>query len=257
MRLTLVGHSTVLIECSGVRLLTDPYFGTLGNLAYERVAPPAISREEVGRIDGVLISHGHWDHTDRRFLRGLDPAVPVLVPSGTSALMRLKGARSVVPLRPWSFLTIGDAVVTAVPARHVARTIGYVVQTEEVCVYFAGDTYHRPFMGEVGRRFSIDVALLPVTTYRIPMTMGEKGAVLAVGDLGAPTVIPIHLGLRPRSPLLRARQTPQGFERRLREAGLGTRVVHLSPGASWELAPRVADHATAGVKFQGAGLSPP
>lgn len=257
MRLSLVGHSTVLIECRNVRLLTDPYFGTFGNPAYERVAPPAISREEVGRIDGVLVSHGHWDHTDRRFLRNLDPAVPVLVPSGTSALMRLKGARSPVPMRPWSFLTIGEVIITAVPARHMARTIGYVVQTEETCLYFAGDTYHRPFMGEVGRRFSIDVALLPVTTYRIPMTMGEKGAVLAVRDLGVPTVIPIHLGLRPRSPLLRTRQTAQGFERRLREAGLGARVVCLAPGASWEVAPRVADHPSVGVTFQGAGLSPP
>lgn len=257
MKLSLVGHSTVVMECRDVRLLTDPYFGTFGNPAYERVAPPSISREEIGRIDGVLVSHGHWDHTDRRFLRGLDPAVPVLVPSGTSAVMRLKGVRSPVPMRPWSFLTIGDAVVTAVPARHVARTIGYVVQTEEVCLYFAGDTYHRPFMAEVGRRFAIDVALLPVTTYRIPMTMGEKGAVLAVRDLGAPTVIPIHLGLRPRSPLLRTRQSPRGFERRLREAELGTQVVHLAPGSIWETGRRVADHRSAEVTFQGAGLSPP
>ena len=112
-------------------------------------------------------------------------------------------------------------------------------------------------MGEVGRRFSIDVALVPVTTYRIPMTMGEKGAVLAAYDLGATTVIPIHLGLRPRSPLLRTRHTPQGFERRLREAGLGTQVVHLSPGASWEATPRVAHYVSVGVTSRGAGPSPP
>ncbi len=235
MRLTLVGHSTVLIECGGTRLLTDPWFASGGNPAYARVTPPVMTRDEVGALDGVLVSHPHWDHTDRRFFRGLDPAVPVLVPAGTGGLMRLKGVRSPEPLRPWTSLRLGEAVATAVPALHLAPAVGYVIQTLDACVYFAGDTYYRPFMAEIGRRFAVDAALLPVTTYRLPMTMGEEGAVQAVRALGAPLVIPIHLGIRPRSPLLRTRQTPAGFERRLRAAGVGARVVHLAAGESFEV----------------------
>jgi len=219
MRITIIGHSTVLLECDGTRLLTDPYFGTFGHLAYARVSPPATSRDDVGRLDGVLVSHGHWDHTDRSFFRGLDRQVPVIVPSGTSPLMHLKGARTIVPVRRWQSLRLGGLVVTAVPAMHIVRTTGFVIQNEGACVYFSGDTFYRPFMAEIGRRFPIDVALLPVTTYRIPMTMGEKGAVRAARDLGAATVIPIHLGVQPRSPLMRTRQTTKGFERRLRDAG--------------------------------------
>jgi len=235
MRITKIGHSTVLIEAGGTRLLTDPYFGTFGHIAYARVNPPALTRDEIGRLDGVLVSHGHWDHTDRRFFRGLEPDTPVFIPSSTSALMRLKGVRSPVPVKMWQSLRVAGAVITAVPALHFARTVGWVVQTENSCVYFAGDTYHRPFMAEIGLRFPIDVALMPVSTFRIPLTMSEKGAVKAARDLRAETVIPIHLGVQPRSPLLRTRQSPEGFERRLREAGLDTRVVQLADGERWEL----------------------
>ena len=236
MRITIIGHSTVLIESSETCLLTDPYFGNLGHIAYARVSPPALTRDEVGPLDAVLVSHGHWDHTDRSFFRGLDPEIPVIVPSGTSTSMRLKGVRNPVPVRRWQSVKIGGTVVTAVPAAHIARTTGFVVQNRSSCAYFAGDTFYRPFMAEVGRRFPIDVALLPVTTYRIPMTMGEKGALRAARDLRAAAVIPIHLGVQPRSPLMRTQQSPEGFERRLSDAGLDTEVVHLANGESWELA---------------------
>ena len=66
MRVTMVGHSTVLFEGAGTRILTDPWFGTSGNLAYARLHPPAFRREELREIDGVLLSHGHWDHTEHR-----------------------------------------------------------------------------------------------------------------------------------------------------------------------------------------------
>ncbi len=233
MRIRLIGHSTVLIELAGLRVLTDPYFGTWGNPAYRRVTPPALAREDVGHLDAVLLSHNHWDHTDRRFFRGLAPTVPVAAPRRSRWVTRLKGARRVVGLRPWDTWALGELLVTAVPALHMATTVGFVLEAPEGTAYFAGDTYYRPFLKSVGERFHFDVALLPVTTYRIPMTMGETGAVKAVQALRAPTVIPIHLGLRPRSPLLRTRQTPEGFARRVTDAGLPTRVVILEPGAWW------------------------
>src|SRR5882724_5924601 len=183
MRVTMIGHCTVLLEAPGARLVTDPFFGTLGHVAYARRRPPAVTREEVGHVDGVLVSHSHWDHIDRKFLRGLDGAAPVLAPSGTSLVMKLKGARRVVPVRRWESRKIGAAVVTAVPAVHLAIALGYVVQMDDLCLYFSGDTYHRPFMSEIARRFRIDVALMPVTTFRAPTTMGERGAVAAARDL--------------------------------------------------------------------------
>jgi L-ascorbate metabolism protein UlaG (beta-lactamase superfamily) len=109
-----------------------------------------------------------------------------------------------------------------------------VEEVEDKRIYFAGDTYYRAFMKEIGKKFALDVALLPVTTYRIPMTMGEKSAVRAVDALSPKTVIPIHLGITPRNPLLRSGESPEGFMKRLRDAGSKTEVRILREGESWE-----------------------
>ena len=233
MQITMIGHSTVLIETGGQKILTDPYFGAWGNLAYARVAPPAKTREELGDVNLVLISHNHWDHTDRPFLRALGADVPVLAPSWASWETKLRGARAPIVMKAWEQQRFGAVTVTAVPAVHLAVTTGYVVECQARQVYFAGDTYYGPFMKVIGRRFRLDVALLPVTTYRLPMTMGEESAVRAVQDLKPVVVIPIHLGVRPRSPLLRTSETAEGFARRAKEAGLEAQVVILSEGESY------------------------
>jgi len=241
MRLTLIGHSTVLLETGGRKILTDPYFGTWGNPAYARVRPPAWPRERCLDTDLLLISHNHWDHNDRRFMRALPDDVPVVAPLRVGWWTKLRGARNVVGMRKWETRQFGHVRVTAVPALHMATTIGYVVEDGDRTAYFAGDTYYRPFMKEIGRRFRLDVALLPVTTYRIPMTMGEKSGVKAVRDLRPAAVVPIHLALQPRSPLLRTSQSAEGFARRVRDAGLSVEVVMLDDGKSWTVGAAAQD----------------
>jgi L-ascorbate metabolism protein UlaG (beta-lactamase superfamily) len=229
----MIGHSTVLIEIDGTRILTDPYFGEWGHLAYARRTPPAGEREELKDIDAVLVSHAHWDHTDRKFFRSLSTDVPVVTSKWATSQIRWLGARKPVGLSTWEAMRVGNLAITAVPAVHVTLAVGYVIEGGGECLYFAGDTYHRPFMKELGRRFAIDVALLPVTTYRVPMTMGERSAVRAVRDLSAPVILPIHEGVIPRSPVLRTRQTPERFKQQLVEAGVAAEVVILKDGESW------------------------
>jgi len=183
-----------------------------------------------------LVSHHHWDHVDSKLLRALPANVPVLVPKAAIGFARLFGARNPIGLQSWESRQFADDAgiigITAVPAVHFAITHGFIITSEGKQVYFAGDTFYAPFMAEVGRRFKLDVALIPVTTFRIPMTMGEKQAVRAVQELKPRLVIPIHLGVQPRSPLLRTNHTPEGFIRRLREAGLETDVALLQIGES-------------------------
>jgi len=63
---------------------------------------------------------------------------------------------------------------------------------------------------------------------------GLIGAVRAVRALSPKAVIPIHLGLAPRSPLLRTSQSPEGFRKRIQDAGLKAEVTVLREGESWE-----------------------
>jgi len=233
MKITMIGHSTVLIEVAGTRILTDPYFGLHGNPAYARPRPPARTREELSNVDLVLVSHNHFDHVDRRFLRALPQSVPVLAPAASAWMTRLKGGRNVTGLKPWERRAFAAVSITAVPARHVTFTVGYIVEAESKHVYFAGDTYLAGFMERIGREFRPDVALIPVTTFRIPMTMGETQAVEAVRRLAPDVVIPIHLGIKPRSPLMRTSDTPEGFRERAQQAGLSAKIVLLQEGESW------------------------
>jgi L-ascorbate metabolism protein UlaG (beta-lactamase superfamily) len=229
----MIGHSTVLIEAAGIKILTDPYFGSWGNIAFKRIAPPFKTREEMAAVDLVLVSHNHWDHTDSGYFRALAASVSVVTPRAAAWITRLQGARNVVGLAVWQSKQFGAVRVTATPAYHLAIPCGFVIEAEGKAVYFAGDTYYGGFMKEIGARFSLDLALMPVTTFLVPMTMGEKSAVRAVNALQPKTVIPIHLGIQPRSPLLRTGQTPEGFSRRVRDAGSKTKVIVLREGESW------------------------
>jgi L-ascorbate metabolism protein UlaG (beta-lactamase superfamily) len=233
MDISLIGHSTVLIESNGQKIITDPYFGLMGNIAYRRLSPPAKSREVLLDMNLVLLSHNHWDHTDHKYFRLLSPQIPVISPRRTSWLSKLKGAQKVVGMNTWESQQFDKIKITAVPAIHTAIAMGFIIESEGKQIYFAGDTYHGTFMKEIGKRFKLDVALMPVTTFRIPPTMGENGAVRAVQDLSPKVIIPIHLGIAPRSPLLRNKQSPEGFERKLRTVGLENRVVILKEGETW------------------------
>ncbi len=233
MQITMIGHSTMWIEADGAKILTDPYFGTRGNPAYKRVAPPAKSRAAFGDVDLVLVSHNHWDHVDRSFLRALPDHVPVVTPKWAKWMTQLSGAKHPVGLLFWEEKRFGQVAIAAVPALHPALAAGFVIKVEGKCIYFAGDTYYGAFMAQITRHCTVDVALMPVTTYRIPLTMDEKAAMRAVIALAPRVVIPIHLGIQPRAPFLRTRHTPEGFARRVQGARLAADVVLLKEGESW------------------------
>ena len=235
MQIAIIGHSTVLIETAGMRILTDPYFGKNVGPAFIRLRPPSQTREQLNDVDLVLISHSHWDHIDLAYLRSLENRTQIVTSALTEGLIKVIGTKRIISLRPWSEQQCDGVKITVVPAVHMVPTIGFIIQGEDKTIYFAGDTFCGDFMKTIAQSFQLDVALMPVTTFRVPMTMGVKQALEAVEVLKPKVVIPIHLGIDARLPFMRTGQTAEQFEEKVKESCLDCRVVMLKEGESYSV----------------------
>jgi len=255
-RLTWIGHSTVLIETGGRRLLTDPVLGHgIGPIRRRgnRV------RHEVGVLDAVLISHLHHDHLDLGSLRSLNRDATVVVPAGAARLVR-KEFIDVREVAHGDRVSIGGLRVEATPARHSGLrlpfgprgpALGYVIDGDHR-IYFAGDTAIFPAMELIGP--GLDVAILPIGGWGPRLRGGHMDPVRAAEALTIlrpRSVMAIHWGtLWPigLGRVLRAR-----FEAPLRNfaevaaiVAPEVRVLLLDPGDGVTLGGARGDFASAG-----------
>ena len=212
---TLVGHSTVLVQTQGLNLLTDPVWssrvGPVRGLGPRRVRPPAVPLDRLPRIDAIVVSHAHYDHCDLPTLRRLaDRDRPrILVPLGLDAYLGRAGVRGVESLDWWQGVSLSRSVrVHLVPAAHwsrrgvfdLDRTLwgGFVIEARGGSVYFAGDTAWGSHFARIGERFApVRLALLPVGAYAPRWFMRSSHidpdeAVRAHLALGASRSLPMH-----------------------------------------------------------------
>ena len=181
LRLTYVGHATLLLELDGLRILTDPVLGA-------RVGPlrrlgPAPDADALGPID-----------------TGLTGAPLLVVPRGLESAAAVTG-HPIREVAAHERLDLGGVRIRALPARHgrwllrpAARPIGYLIEGS-TNVYFAGDTALYPEMARLAGH--VDVALLPVGRWgppHGPERLDPATAVDAARLVGARTAIPIHWG---------------------------------------------------------------
>jgi L-ascorbate metabolism protein UlaG (beta-lactamase superfamily) len=198
--LTYLGHATVRLDLGGARLLTDPFLRD--RLAHLRRRSPRVTEAAYSDLDGVLVSHMHFDHLDVPSLRRLPRELPVLVPRGGGALLRRLGFARVRELVAGEHAEIGGVDVVAVHADHSGRrrpggpeadALGFVV-TGAARVYFAGDTDVYEGMSEIG---PLDVALLPVWGWGPSLGAGHmdpEAAARALTLLRPRIAVPIHWG---------------------------------------------------------------
>ena len=205
-RLTWVGHATWLVQLDGVSLLTDPVLSDEIAGLIGRNAAPGIPWERLPRIDAALVSHNHYDHLDLPTLERL--GAPVIAGLGTERLLRQRKLQA-TPLGWWQSTSVGGVRITFVPAQHFSQRSlgdrnralwgGFVVEGSSATVYHSGDTAYFPGFSEIGQRFAIDAALLPIGAYdprwfMLAVHMDPAQALQAFLDLRAGTFLAMHWG---------------------------------------------------------------
>lgn len=216
LRITTIGHASVLIQYDGVNILADPVWSSrVGPVSWagpKRVRPPALRFEDLPPIDAIIISHNHYDHLDMPTLIRLEAEQhpPIFAGLGNRALFEENGIHTAHDLDWWQRVSLTPGMtLTSVPVQHIsmrglsdkAETLwtGFVIETAHGRVYFGGDTAYGSHFAEAYERLgAMRLALLPIGAYDPrwmmgPVHMDPAQAVQAALDLHAQVSVPIHL----------------------------------------------------------------
>jgi L-ascorbate metabolism protein UlaG (beta-lactamase superfamily) len=217
LRVTFVNHSTFLIQVDGVNILTDPIWSErcspVSFLGPKRLRPPGVAFHQLPRIDVVLVSHNHYDHMDVPTLKALsDRDSPrVFAGLGNARFLAQNGVTNAMDIDWWQSLEVKPGLrIWGVPAQHFSgrglmdrnKTLwmGFVIQSQNRLIYFAGDTGFGPHFQEIYDKFgAIDLALLPIGAFLPKWFMqhvhvSPQEAVDAARILRAKTSIGMHFG---------------------------------------------------------------
>ncbi|MDN2565685.1 MBL fold metallo-hydrolase [Aquibium sp. A9E412] len=185
LRVTMVGHATLLVQTAGLNILTDPVWSQraspVGFAGPRRVNPPGIAFDDLPPVDLVLLTHNHYDHMDVATLARLRAAHDPLVvtPLGNDAILADAVPGLKVRAHDWGdSLAVGPATVHVEPVHHwsargmtdrrMALWAGFVVDGPAGKVYCVGDTgFHDGinYRAAAARHGGFRLALLPVGAY--------------------------------------------------------------------------------------------
>ncbi len=204
--LTWIGHASFLISWRGLNILVDPIW-SLWLKVVKRIRRPGIRIDHLPAIDLVLVTHAHFDHLDRRTLRRVASAQPIVVPRGVGNLVHDLGFDRVHELREWDHLDIGDVTITLTPCHHWGARVlhdkhrgfgGFHLRLGRRTLFHCGDSAYFAGFKEIGERLPIEIALLPIGAYEPPsrreVHMNPEEAVQAFQELRAKYMVPMHYG---------------------------------------------------------------
>jgi L-ascorbate metabolism protein UlaG (beta-lactamase superfamily) len=216
LRATWLGHSTVLIEIGGLRVLTDPVWGPRASPSRlagpKRFQPVPVSLREMPPVDLVIVSHDHYDHLDYPTIRELAKTnVPFVTSLGVGAHLEAWGVKSelITELDWWeSHSPAGGLTITAAPSQHFSgrglkdrnATLwsSFVIRSEGQAVFFSGDTGLTSEYQQIRDRLGpFDLVMLEVGAYHAAwgdIHLGPENALKALALLGGGAFLPIHWG---------------------------------------------------------------
>jgi L-ascorbate metabolism protein UlaG (beta-lactamase superfamily) len=217
LRATWLGHSTVLLEIDGFRVLTDPVWGERASpisfAGPRRFQPVPVPVAGLPQLDAVIISHDHYDHLDYPTIRELLPLpVPFYTSLGVGEHLAAWGVphERIIELDWWESVRLphGDLRLTAVPSQHFSgrglsgRNLtlwsSFVVQGPRHSFFFSGDTGLTPEYAEIQRLMGpFDLVMLEVGAFHPAwgdIHLGPDNALAALELLGGGSFLPVHWG---------------------------------------------------------------
>ncbi|MDR2337175.1 MAG: MBL fold metallo-hydrolase [Deltaproteobacteria bacterium] len=218
IKITLIGHASILISIGDFKILTDPIFSERASpvqfIGPKRFHPPGIKFEDLPKIDLVLISHNHYDHLDLPTLKKLwlrdNPKI--ITALGNDTIIKSINKNIQVAAYDWDdcIEVKQNFEICLTPAKHwSARKLfdkgkalwsGFVIKSPAGNIYFAGDTGYgtgKYFKAIAEKYAPLKTALLPIGAYEPRWFMkhyhlNPEEALLVWQTLGRPLMIPIH-----------------------------------------------------------------
>jgi L-ascorbate metabolism protein UlaG (beta-lactamase superfamily) len=212
-----LGHSSVLINFYGIKILTDPALGSrvgislglLGTAGTKRYIAPALNFHELPPIDLLLLSHAHMDHMDVPSLRRFPKETLTVTARETADVLASARRRSVSELRWGQARTFnfgsgkGDLLVEAFEVKHWGQRWpselprgynGYLLRREGKSILFGGDTALTPLFRNLRPRGPFELALMPIGAYQpwIWNHCTPEQALDMANAAGANFILPIH-----------------------------------------------------------------
>jgi L-ascorbate metabolism protein UlaG (beta-lactamase superfamily) len=216
-RLTWLGHSTLLIEIDGVRILTDPVWSERASplpfAGPKRFHPPPAALTALPPLDAVIVSHDHYDHLDRATILKLAkarPATPIMTSLGVGERLERWGlpSKRITELDWWESIEVKGVTITAAPAQHFSgRGIrdrnttlwsSYHLRGPRHSFFFGADTGLTSEYSDIAQKLGpFDAVALEIGAYHPSwgdIHLGPTNALRAREMLGSGALLPIHWG---------------------------------------------------------------
>lgn len=186
IKITMIGHASLLVQVAGLNFITDPVFAERASPVQfagpKRVNPPGVRFEDLPPIDYVLLSHNHYDHLD---LDSLDRLVKkhdaqIICPLGNDVIIAKKNGQAKFITGDWGDVAElkNNTRVHFEPAHHwsargvkdrrMALWAAFVLETPQGKIYHVGDTgFHEGtnYKALAEKHGEIRVSILPIGAY--------------------------------------------------------------------------------------------